>query len=317
MECDGFFTRWIRRNRRDNDTRAECTACGTSLDPFSTEPCPDCGRTDTKKVHKTVVTQVAVTGDVSARETGGKTGRSAQVLLHNKRTYHVQVQRFVEDLCKKRRCPNWWSVLLSRRVAWRLFVELGRAVSTGIDTSYYRSRRFSADAPPPTSSDFGPPPLEKQDEGRYTEGKQVVLYLSRTPKVAALENPLQDSSKSKLYIQEFHLLVPGLKFLRLTEDLECTATSLQYFLLESEYLPEESSFDPYRPTQFLAFLSGLRGILAIEYPSVRAGYKDDPDAVNLVVLGPAVDAIKLMTRSDPFEYPPECSGTRDFRERIP
>jgi len=188
-------------------------------------------------------------------------------------------------------------------------VELGRAVSTGMDTSYYRSQRFSADAPPPTSSKFGPPPLEKQGEGRYTEGKQVVLYLSRTPKVAALEKPLQGSSKPKLYIQEFHLSVPGFKFLRLTQDLESKATSLQYFLLESEYLPEESSFNPYRPTQFLAFLCGLRGIRAIEYPSVRAGYKDDPDAVNLVVLGRAVDAIKRMTRNDPFEYPPECSGT--------
>ena len=98
-------------------------------------------------------------------------------------------------------------------------------------------------------------------------------------------------------------MVPGFKFLRLTEDLERTAPSLQYVLLESEHLREESSFDPYRPTQFLAFLSRLRGIGAIEYPSVRAGYIDDPDAVNLVVLGPVVDQIKLMTRGDPFEYP--------------
>jgi len=322
VECDMFFRRWIWGNRMDNDTRAECTACGVSLDPHTAEPCPNCGRTDTKRVHKTVVTQVATTGAVSARETGGNTGRSAQVLLDSKRTYHVSVQRFVEDLCKKRRRPNWWSVLLSRRVAWRLFVELGRAVSTGIDASYYRSRRFPADAPAPTSSDFGPPPLAKQDEGRYTNGKQVVLYLSRTPKVAALEKPLQDSSESKLYIQEFHLLIPEFKFLRLTQDLESKATSLQYFLLESEYLPEESSFDPYRPTQFLAFLCGLRGILAVEYPSVRAGYKDDPDAVNLVVIGPAVDAIKRMTRSDPLEYPLQKTEVADFcswhplRERL-
>ena len=303
MECDMFFTRWIRRKRTDNDPRAECRACGASLDPSSAEPCPNCGRTDTKKVYKTVVAQVSATGDISGRKSIGRTGRSGQVLLHNRRTYHLSVQHFVEDLCKKRRCPNWWSVLLSRRVARRLFVELGRAVSTGIDASYYRSRRFSADAPAPTASDFGPPPLGKQAEGRYTEGKQVVLYLCRTPKAAALENPLHDSGKPKLYIQEFHLLVPGLKFLRLTEDLERTAPSLQYVLLESEHLPEESSLKPYRSTQFLAFLSRLRGIWAIEYPSVRAGYIDDPDAVNLVVLGPAVDEIKLMTRGDPFEYP--------------
>jgi len=302
VRCDGFFTRWIRRNRIDDDTRAECTACGASLDPSSAEPCPNCRRTDSKKVYKTITSQVSATGDISGRKRIGKTGRSGQVLLHNKRTYHFSVQRFVKDLCRKPGRPNWWFILLSRRVAWRLFAELGRAASTGIDTLYYRSRLFSADAPEPASSDFGPPPLEKQVEGRYTNGKQVVLYLSQTPKAAALEKPLQDPTKQKLYIQEFHLLIPGFRFLRLTEDLERTAPSLQYILLESEHLPGESSIKPYRSTQFLAFLAKIRGIRAIEYPSVRAGYIDDPDAMNLVVLGPTVDEIKLMTRGDPFEY---------------
>ena len=302
MEFDRFFIRWIRKKRTDNDPRAECTACGASLDASSDEPCPNCGRKDTKKVYKSLVAGVAATSDISGRKSIGRTGRSGQVLLHNKRTYHLSVQRFVEDLCKKRRRLNLWSVLLSHRVARRLFVELGRVVSTGIDASYYRSRRFSADAPAPTSSDFGPPSRGKQAEGRYTERKQVVLYLSRTPKTAALENPLHDSGKPKLYIQQFHLLVPGFRFLRLTEDLERTAPSLQYILLESEQLPEESSIKPYRSTQFLAFLAKIRGIQAIEYPSVRAGYIDDPDAVNLVVLGPTVDEIKLLTSGDPFEY---------------
>jgi len=46
-----------------NDTRAECTACGTSLDPYGTEPCPNCGRTDTKKVYKLLVGEVSVSAD--------------------------------------------------------------------------------------------------------------------------------------------------------------------------------------------------------------------------------------------------------------
>jgi hypothetical protein len=224
---------------------------------------------------------------------GGKTGRSAQVILNDKRTYHVIVQSFVQVLCRKRSRPNWWFVLLSHRVAWRLLVDLGRAASIGIDASYYRSRRFGAAAAVPSPSDLGPPPLEKQGEGRYTEGKQVVLYLSRTPRVAALEKPLQDSGKSKLYIQEFHLSIPDFKLLRLAKDLETAAPSIQYLLLESEYLPEESGFTPvpYRATQFLAFLCRLRRIQAIEYPSVRSGYKDNPDAVNLVILGSAVNIV--------------------------
>jgi len=46
----------------NNDTKAKCTACGTSLDPYSTEPCPNCGRTDTKKVYKSLAGKVSVTG---------------------------------------------------------------------------------------------------------------------------------------------------------------------------------------------------------------------------------------------------------------
>ena len=45
----------------DNETRAECTACGFSLDPYSTEPCPNCGKTGTKRVYKPLEAKVAVT----------------------------------------------------------------------------------------------------------------------------------------------------------------------------------------------------------------------------------------------------------------
>ena len=48
----------------NNDTSAECTACGTPLDPYGTEPCPNCGRTDTKRVYKPLVGIVSVTGDL-------------------------------------------------------------------------------------------------------------------------------------------------------------------------------------------------------------------------------------------------------------
>lgn len=48
----------------NNDTRAECAVCGTSLDPYGTEPCPTCGRTDTKRVHKSLVAKVSVTGSL-------------------------------------------------------------------------------------------------------------------------------------------------------------------------------------------------------------------------------------------------------------
>jgi len=45
----------------DNETRAECTACGFSLDPYSAEPCPNCGKTGTKRVYKPLEAKVTVT----------------------------------------------------------------------------------------------------------------------------------------------------------------------------------------------------------------------------------------------------------------
>jgi len=76
VEFDRFFTRWIRRKRTDNDPRAECTACGASLDASSDEPCPNCGRNDTKKVYKSLVAKVSVSGDSGdAYHNPGNSGR--------------------------------------------------------------------------------------------------------------------------------------------------------------------------------------------------------------------------------------------------
>ena len=136
MRCDVFFARCLRRSRRtDNDTTAECVACGSPLDLFGAKPCPNCHKTGTKRVYKTLVAQTVAKGTVSARKTGGKTGRSAQVLLNNRRTDHAAVQLLVQSVCSKTTRPNWWLVLAFRPVAWRLFADLGRAASIGIDAT--------------------------------------------------------------------------------------------------------------------------------------------------------------------------------------
>jgi len=240
-------------------------------------------------------------GSLSARKISGKTGRSAQVLLNDERTQVVQ--RFVETLGT---CwPTgwyWWWLLVSYPVAWRTWFEIGKARSIGLHGTYFRSRRFTSCVPAPSVTDLGPPPRGKQSEGRYTDGRDVVLYLSRSPRVAILESRA-NAGKPRIFIQRFELSLPNLKYLRLSQDLETTAPVLQYLLIENEYLPEESSFaHPYRATQFLAFLCRLRGIHAVEYPSVRAGYKDDPDAVNMVILSPSVEDARTMSKGSPFEY---------------
>jgi hypothetical protein len=147
-----------------------------------------------------------------------------------------------------------------------------------------------------------------QTEGRYNDGSSAVLYLSRSAKVAALES--RDNPKKPLiFIQRFRLSFPKLKYIRLSQDLEKNAPVLQYLLVESEYLPGESSFaHPYKATQFLAFLCRLQGVYAIEFPSVRAGYKQDSNAVNLVILPPFVDQACTMIEGDPFEYDAKNPG---------
>jgi len=48
----------------DSVPTAVCTACGATLDPRSAAPCPNCGRTGTKKVDKTIQGRVVVTASV-------------------------------------------------------------------------------------------------------------------------------------------------------------------------------------------------------------------------------------------------------------
>lgn len=242
-------------------------------------------------------------GSLSIKKTSGHTGRSGQVLLDNKPTAHTPIQSFVQELCSTHKKPDWWLILLTRPLAWKLLWELAKASSTGLSGTWYRSQRFPKDDSHPKTADLGPPPPGRQGEGRYTEGKPIALYLSRSIDTAALECP-EKPNKPRVFVQEFHISFPAAKVVRLGLDLEAKAPHLHHALLESEYLPQESEFVPvpYRATQFLAFLCRLVPVDAIEYPSVRAGYRENPEAVNLVVLGPAVNTVAEMVNGEPFEY---------------
>jgi len=244
-------------------------------------------------------------GDLSIKKISAKTGRSGYHLINNKPTAHVLVQEFITKLCSTQSKPCWFWILICNPIAWRLFRQVSAAAQIGLRGTYFRSRRFAKDAPIPSSKDLGPPPLEKQGEGRYTEGRDVVLYLSRNIETAAIESG-PNKSKPKIFIQRFDLGIPEIKVLRLAEDLEEKYPHLHYLLLDSEYLPEETWFAPvsYRATQFVAYLCRLKGVLAVEYPSVRGEYKSNPEAVNLVLFGKAADMAKDMTSGDPIEYHP-------------
>jgi len=244
-----------------------------------------------------------VKGSLTTRKISGRTGRGGYHTINDRPTAHPAIQSFVAKLCSDPKVPSWYWMLISNPLAWRLYIQINAASSEGINGTYYRARRFQIDAAKPSSSELGPPPLEKQGEGRYTQGKSVVLYLSRTPETAALESGT-DPSKPRIFIQKFELSIPNAKVLYLSEDLEDRYPHLHYLLLDSEYLPNESPFvpNPYRATQFIAFLCQLRRVLAVEYPSVRGYFVDNPDAVNIVLFGRAVNQASTMAVGDPFEF---------------
>jgi hypothetical protein len=242
-------------------------------------------------------------GNLTNKKISGRTGRSGYHQIEDRPTAHPAVQSFVTKLCSRRKIRLWPWVLIQNPIAWQLFRQVSAAATTGIFGTYYRSRRFSIDVSNPSPFDLGPPPLEKQGEGRYTEGKTVVLYLSRTPETAARETVV-DESRSRIFIQKFELSLPNSAALCLAGDFETRFPELHYLLLDSEYLPDESTFvpNPYRATQLVAYLCRLRGISAVEYSSVRGSYKDDPSAVNLVLFGQAVEVAKSMMSGTPEEY---------------
>lgn len=193
--------------------------------------------------------------------------------------------------------------MLRHPIAWKLFKQAGEAAQNGLCGSYFRSRRFENDSQSPSASDFGPPSLEDQRGGRYSEERARVLYLSATRQTAAVESGY-DKSKPRIFVQQFDFSLPEIKVLRLTNNLEERFPHLHYLLLASEYLPDESPFlpEPYRATKFVAFLCRMRGISAVEYPSVRGDYKDNSNAINIVLFGNAVDEATLMTSGIPTEF---------------
>lgn len=249
-------------------------------------------------------------GSLSTRKISGRTGRSGFHTLNDRPTAHAEVQSFVGKLCsdtKKYSWYSWYWTLISNPLAWRLYRQINSASCGGITGTYYRGRCFETDTAKPSPCELGPPPLEKQREWRYSQGKSVVFYLSRTCETAALETRTA-GSKPIIFIQKFKLSIPNAKVLYLSKDLEDRYPHLHYLLLDSEYLPAENSFvpNPYRATQFVAFLCQLRGILAVEYPSVRGCFRKNPDAVNIVLFGRAVDQASTMAVGDPFKFETKC-----------
>jgi len=247
-----------------------------------------------------------MTGKLSARLTRGSTGRSADVLCNDEPTVYSEIERFVAELYQNPDLPFDEAVHRSA-FGQQLLNELSTNSTVGLRGRYFRGRVFSVDAPPPGSREFGPPPAEYQEGGRYNlAAEPPVLYLSRQPSVCLAECRLQPTDI--LYVQEFELALPDVRWLFLGTNLEATAPVLHGLLLASEVVPDEQSLishfrAPYRATQFVSDLCRRTGVGALEYPSVRGGYREDPGRVNLVVFGSLAQEAARTPVGSPKPYP--------------
>jgi hypothetical protein len=239
-------------------------------------------------------------GSLSARKTISTTGRSGYHLVNDRPTAAPRVASFVHNLCSTDCIQNWGFLLLTNGIAKSIKREVKQAVSIGIQGPYFRGRRFPQGQEPQSVADFGPP--EKQDKGRYNEHGKRVLYLCRDQRIVVAEC-IYTSEKPCLYVQAFDIQLPLARILKLDADLEKDFPNLHYFLLESEYSAEGTNFVklPYRATHFLAEVCHRLDIDAVEYPSIRGGYKDNRDAVNLVIFERHISSICNMAVGRPFK----------------
>ena len=241
-------------------------------------------------------------GSLTARKISGTTGRGGYHMIKDRPTAHSRVASFVKELCSTESTRNWGCLLLTSGIARSVYRESKQAMSIGIRGRYFRGRRFPQGKEPQSASDFGPPPPEKQDKGRYNEFGGKVLYLCRNSRTLITECPYTPE-KPCLYVQPFNIQLQTASILKLDADLEERFPHLHYLLLESEYAAEGTVFAkfPYRATHFLAYMCRRLGVAVVEYPSVRGGYKDNRDAVNLVVFEPYCDSIASMSVGRPFK----------------
>ncbi|MGE0601403.1 MAG: RES family NAD+ phosphorylase [Dehalococcoidia bacterium] len=258
-------------------------------------------------------------GTVSARLRRGTTGRSADVLVRDQPTRYREAELFAQALCRGR---DWTvdSLLSTEPTAGELRDELLRVRRTGIDGRYFRARPF-APGEDPSCNDFGPPPDGSQASGRYSlRNGASVLYLGRTASLCAAET--QPPSGDRLLVQELAVRLPDIGAVFFDTDLEKKAPALHGFLLATEVVPQPESAvsqfqNPYAATQFLAALAISLGIHAIEYPSVRGRYAENPGYVNLVVLPPHAQTACAHPVGQPVLWQPESSQPRTRTRLVP
>lgn len=283
-----------------NDHR-ECNSCGHVFELTSdADPCPKCGST-AKVDHATItVKETVVTRDtVSIDMENVLTGRAGHIYHSKTSTKHEQVKEFVEHLVNTTR--SFDDLRTEVPVAKKIASECRTAKTTGFTGTYYRGRAMDQSSNP-TVEQVTSPPKGKVSAGRYNRADESVLYISRTEKTAHIESTPKDSET--VWLLKFAIEQPELTYIHLDTDFEEEYPHLHHLLLLSEILPEETStVKAYRPTQFLRYICTRNQISAIEFPSIRAEYNNNPSAVNMAAFENSIGAIENQVVGDPYQSP--------------
>lgn len=161
--------------------------------------------------------------------------------------------------------------------AQRLLRQLAALRSVGLSGEYFRGRRYEGATP-----DFGAPP--DPTVRRYGEGEERTWYISPSARVVVHEMP-----QRPLIVGRLRLHAPSIPIARLTDVGVEHSPELVAYLMGCENIEDVAGQRDaqlvYRPTHLVARMCAQAGIGALEYPSVRAGYLDDPTATNIVIFG--------------------------------
>jgi len=236
-----------------------------------------------------------------------KTGREGDHLVDNVHTVNFRLQALVKELSETLKV-NWVWYIICRPLVWVIARELERVANNGLAGTFFRGRALELGKKPHGSGDF----YWQQDawerhvsagkckQDRYHEYRERVLYLSSNTETVYRES---ERPAHITFIQVFELALPNVRSILLNHELEGKSPHLNFLLLNSEFTPGESPLgNPYRATHLIAYLCACLEIDAIEYPSVRADFKENPGDFNLVLFRKAVESAGNMMVGDPFEY---------------
>ena len=227
------------------------------------------------------------------------TGRTGHIYHSETNTIHQQVKEFVERLLSS--TEYFDDFITDEAIAERIVSECRTAKTTGFSGSYYRGRAMNQSSAPPAEKLLSPP--EHIDStGRYNRADESVLYISRTERTAHIESTPRDSET--VWLLKFDIEQPELTYLNLDTDFKEEHPHLHHLLLLSEILPKETDeVEAYRPTQFLRYICTHNQISAIEFPSIRAKYNNNPEAVNMAVFEDSIIPIENQVAGNPYKSP--------------